>query len=559
MIFLFLVFYPPGRMLLEQSCPDTPLRLKQLASFGISAIVYAAILTLGLHYELSNGTLSLALLALCSLGLASWLHRGTYRQDLSLEMAIGFTLIFLYAYLATVFVAFPDGNFKDISWDQTIHLSTLPVDSVIPYNVSRYIVERIDPNLLEVVPSWRMSDRGPLGGMSNAVIFLFLGLEESARWVTSSPGLYFAYSLVITSANLLSLLAVLFIGWEWFGRRGALCSTLILTTTYFYFLNTFFTWPKFFMAYYVLTALAIWLSRKNWLLTGILFGGASLSHNSALFSFLIFTTFALGGLGISLFKQQTSLPQALRNGGSFLGGYIVITSPWIIFKQLFSAPSPRLVYMHAFCIFDPDVDKLSFSDAFSRYLSNNSLNMIIETKMMNIIYPFNPSWLVEHMTPWRGVMYFLFNISHLVFFQLYLAVGVIFFIFSLMALYCSRKDKSFPLIVWSMGICLGAVVVLALASGCANNTVNHQWAYQAFLAIALAAGWVLSRGGVIVWSLASIGIALNITLGVAYLWYRPTLKPFLHAGSSYTLELAFILSLYICTLLTLIFLSPKDS
>lgn len=537
LVLLFiLLFVPIGALLAARVIPNVSARLRVLSSFGFSIFFYVAVTLLALHYSIPKQYISWMLIVIASLAFSFWAASGMWRECISKELFYGFSLCLLYSILCNLSAAFPAGDMQDVRVETTMLYTGLPVDNLIPYNFSRYVVEGINPNSLEIVPDWQATDRGPLGGLVTAVVFVLLRIEENGYWLSTSPGLFFVYQTLLTFLNLLSLLAVWVVGCELGGRRVGAYAALALGSSYFYFMNVLFSWPKFLMGYFVLVALCLWWRGRHWALAGVFFGGGMLSHDSAIFNVAAFIPVAvlllLCSPEIQSFRRRVrTVVPALA---VFFGAFVLITSPWLVYKKFFGEQSPRLLYLHLFCFNEQNIVSLTFNQALERYLEAHSALDIALIKWQNLIYSFNlgPAWTALRAT-WPDVFTFFLSIADYVFFQVVLGVGLIIFIIALLALGAALRNKASRVLVWFFLISFGAVIFVALISGCAGNAVNHIWAYPAFLVTALACGWVVARSGVWLHSLFALGVIANILMAMVYFSYRPALKPFLHATDAY--------------------------
>ena len=451
------------------------------------------------------------------------------------DIFTGLIILIPYILLCVISTLFPGGRIEEASVDTTMFYSGLPVDLLIPFNVSRYLLEGLSPNSLEVVPGWGASDRGPLLGLLSAFFFLIAGIGETKSWLGTSYGPFFFYQVIAIFFNALSLLGVWLFSCRYFGRTAASYSCLTLVTTYFYFLNVFFAWPKFYMAFLFLTSLWLWSAEKKWLAAGILAGGATLAHDSGVFvvaAFLVFTALKFLFSRGNTFFGRISL--SIKPIATYIFGLSLLYVPWSLLKALWVKPSPRLFYMHLFCYKGESLEGHTFSSLLQDYLNTNSIADIAGIRLSNLLYPINPMQAIGVWEQTGGRFFaFLNNISYLVFFQTYLAAGVIItglFIYSLCR---SLKVKNERMLLEYSAITVGSVFFLVLISGCEGNVVNHIWVYPVFLVGALCVGNLVSKTGLFIRLLFSLGVAFNLFLTYFYMYYRPVLKPFLHAENVY--------------------------
>jgi len=568
-LLLTALLFPLGYIAAHYLTPNLSERAKHLCSFGYSSLFYALLFCGLILLGLSNKQIAFILIAII-FGAAVLLLQKFRFAWLNREVIFIHSFLFLYLLLTLSISAFPTGNLQDIRVDNTMLLTGLPIDNLIPYNVSRYLVERINFNAVEVVPNWNATDRGPLAAIINAVIFVILNLQETALWLSSSPYLAFVYQTVISYLNLLSLLAVWLITAEYFGKRTALLAILFLSAAYFYFLNIQFSWPKFYMAYFLMCAVYLWQNAHSYKLAGIFSAAAALSHDSANFSAialaaLILISTALSRSGANSIKIRVifsikNLYYSALPAIGFIVFYLLTQSPWIAVKKFYAPPSPRLVYFHLFCYQGQNVEGFGFGGMLKQYLSENSIAKILEVRLANLIYPFDPRPIAEQLVAlWQTPFAFFAKTGHLVFFQLINGIGIPLFLLFLIGCIAARNDKQFRSFTPFLIVTYLSLVVAAIISGCRNNTVNHVWAYMAFCVSVIPAAYLVSKARVWATLIAALGVGLNVTLAVFYVYYQSQVRPFLHGSNSYTYSALTLLILVVALpMLGLLLLRDKE-
>lgn len=544
-----LLLLPLGQVLVRAFWPNLPVRIAILSSFGLSLVCYGAMVGASLALGVPNIGLRAAIVITSIIGLCLWIKRGGWRALFEQGVVFGFGFFMVYLLLVLLTASFPLGDLRDSSAYTTMELTNLPIDALIPYNLSRLIVERIDPNLLEVVPTWRASDRGPLAGIFNAVLFVLLGVEEKSGWLLVSPGLYFIYQAAMAYLNLLSLLAVWLVGLEFFGRRQAVYAVISLTMTYFYFVNVLFSWPKLLMAYCLLTALAA-LPYGCWVLGGILLAASQLSHDSSALSLMILgAVFVLGFVAKTVrFKCQTItafLPGfGLGSVSKLLASFLVFMLPWHIFKTFYCPPSPRLLYLHLFCYKEFEVPETSFIEFASRYVWENGCYKLLSIRVGNLIFPFDVThYFREYGLSFSEPLRMLNSLHSFVFFQVIGNVGLPMFVLVLFSMFCVRERRAQILLHFFLVVGFGTILTASAIEGCQYGTPSHHWVYPALLASALGVGCAVAALGRLGFIVFSLGMMSNLFFLVLFVHYHARLKPFIHAGGGYLLGQALLLLL----------------
>ena len=536
-VFYLMMTIPLGSLLLRWIYPSLPPQLQLLSSFGISIAVLSGEVSLLAAANFSPMTIRTTLAATVFFAFAGWVTTSECRALLNRRSAKPLALLGAYLLLTVSTAAYPAANIRDISPDAVDRLTGLPIDNMLPYNFSRYLLSDINPNRIDVVPGWRAGERGPVGGLISAATFYVFGIEERNGWLEVTPGYYFIYHTLLSFLNLLSLFAAYCIAQKHFGSRAALLCCIMAMTSYFYFVNALFSWPKLLSAYYILTALLLseMTSKRSKLLVGGFLALGPLSHDSALFStiayFALLTTLSLW--------QHRNLRNLISTLSLPLVGFFVTYLPWLLFKTVYTKPSPRLLYMHLFCDTREGIEGTPFSSYLEAYLAKYSWLEIVGIKLQNLWYPFDVTALFDRISLyWHSPLTLINFIASDTFLRFLYSVGIPLFLIFLLSLWRLRREPGYrPLLIY-LAVGFGTLPFVAAISGCSNNTVNHIWAYPAFLAVAVAIGAVVERSGPLLNLIFAVGCALNSVVAVIYIHLHSHLRPFIHGSSGYFLTQA---------------------
>ena len=182
-VFFLAVTVPLGSLVVCRAFPNVPPSIQLLASFGVSVAILAAELSLLVLLDLPGLVIRTTLAATVVIaGVLCW-RSAACRSLLNRETWRPLALIGGYLLLTVSTAAYPAANFRDISPASVDALMALPIDNLLPYNFSRYVVSEINPNSIDVFPGWRAGERGPLAGLFNAVVFYLLGIEDRGGWL----------------------------------------------------------------------------------------------------------------------------------------------------------------------------------------------------------------------------------------------------------------------------------------------------------------------------------------------------------------------------------------
>ena len=555
-LFFTLFFHLPGSLFLSARPWDFDSFPRLLLSFGFSCFFWALLMCCGLLLGLPQSVLQAVLAAAMGFSMFRALKKGAL-CELGKHRRL-FLLWFLFFAFALITAAYPRGLPGDVSPKSIQNLFDLPVDNIIPFNFSRYLVERIDPHDTEVVPSWSAVERGPLAGILTAAVFTILGLQEHAPWLWGSPRIFFVYEALLIYLNSLVFVAVWFLARAWFGKRSAPAALLACGSSYFTVVNLVFTWPKFFMAYFLLAAFMLFLhptqggaENKKGVFCGLFLALAMLAHDSAVFYLLSFFFFG----GLLLLRKPA---QALRCFGPILAALGAVLLPWLLYKSSFPSTS-RLFYLQVFCSREEVLDGLSLRHVFLSYVHEHGFAGLLSMRFGNLLYPFN----LAHPFPalaghWREPYALATALQPLVFYQLIFALGPLLFVLFLLAL--AQKSRTAGMFRVASLFAYGSLVFAVLAIGCSSATWNHQWALPAFaLSTAGAAGAVFARLRTVPALVFAAALAWNILFLVLGLWFGPGRALYLHADPCYLKLQAGVFCVFFVTAFSLVVLDSNDA
>lgn len=526
-LFTLIILLPIGQVLTGGIFKEKNTPLVILLGLGLSPLFLGLVIAMGLLFGLGSETLRLMLWILVVLGCGLWVKGGHYLGLARPEVRLAGGLCFL-AFIFCFWVAVhPNGEARVLHPGGIQQLGTsklLPPDNLLSYNFSRYIVERLDPKELEILPTWSISDRGPLSGLVNAAIFLLLGLKETRPWLDATPELFFVYQGVMMFLNLTALFCIGLLGHELFGKRVSGMAMALITSSAFFYQNTIYTWPKAFATFYILCAVYVFTRRLSAHpvspgLVGVLLAGSVLCHplgSLYVLGFCVVIAF------LWLVRRDAKLRTLLREMGIILISFLVVHLPWSLFKWFFVPSSSRMMYLNLFCRQDEAVTKESFSSVLSSYFGQHGVWDILQLKFANFIYPFDITYLTEHSwyylrRPWAIVP----AISPLTFYQFIPAFGLVSSAVLVVALgrvlFRGRSmDGTLALLFWT-GWC--SLLIACIFFGCEGASVNHTWAYLAFFISSLLVSCELERMGKFGSLICLIALVSN-SLVTAQYFYR---------------------------------------
>lgn len=465
--------------------------------------------------------------------------------------------VMLYYLLGTAAACFPDGNFREASAAQTMLLTNLSTDNLIPYNFSRYFVERRDPNSVEVVPTWRAGERGPLAGAVTATVFIALDLKESAPWNETSAGTYFVYQALGTYLNCLALLVVWIVAVQLSERLSSepnaakatgFYAMVLAGSSYFFFVDTFYTWPKFLAAVCVVIATLMRALHPpaggaQWFLCAVLLGTGVLAHDMVLFPVAAFLAVC------SVLAVRDGQLSAFARG-TVLGAGVTLV-PWQIYKSLHLLPAVRGAAYHFFCFNEP-VAGPNFWNVARAFWNEQTFGSVAVRIAGNAALPFEPP---ANLSKLGSPLVFLNHSYRDAFVPLCSGLGWCIVALAIWGIALHRSRPA-SILHWMLLAGFGGFAISALTAGCDRSLGNHVWAYPAFIILPAIAAIPLARSSAAA-ALAAVGVGLNAAQAALFLWYHAAPKPYLHASVEYGVTLAILSISFVATALCFAALSRR--
>jgi len=528
-IVLFIAIFIPGQLMARRAFPSASPPLQVLLSFPLGCML-ALLCTLPLTaFGVGGIAQQMVLLVIVSSCLFVWVFKGYYRE---LTASLGGVFVWWsYMLLALALLAFPSGEVANISHSLSSRIFNLPTDSFIPYNTARYLVEQLDPATYPVVPGWELGDRGPLAGVIIAYIFYLLNLQETMTWLGTSPGLGFIASGVSVFLNASVLFTMWIVVRHFVNSGAAYFAALLMGSTYFFLVNIGFSWPKFFMATWVLVGLAIFLikkapARRDYFLSGLCFGVAYLAHDSALFSVAAAGVYLL----VSAFRKSNT--GVVSTIGMLSLGVLLPVLPWLTFRYAYLPTTTHGPYYLLFCTHELNAVVPPFLQALSAYVAQYSWLELLSLKFGNIVYPFNPIPL--------GSLFFDADTSYLhalnhahgeVFYRFISGVGLPAAL--LLCILLLKRPLGFQNLAPFFVIGLLSVAVAGIVAGCENGTILHVCGYLLFASFFMFLAPLFKRLDWISACVVGIHLGLNGVIAYLFLFYHSDAMLFRHAQTPY--------------------------
>jgi len=546
LLFLFcLIFYLPlGILLLNFFAPRADKDLHLSFSIAVSALFFAFFTSVFVLLGLPNIVIRLFFCSAVLLSLSRIDLKASFKYLKTIWQ--GPFICFLYFLLLCLTASFPIGDFRDVLPNSINHLTGYPIDNLIPYNVSRYFVERIDPRVTEVVPTWAFSDRGPLAGILHAAFCILLGIKEKTHWLGASSGLYFVFQAHMLFLNIASFFALWMFVKKSFSKKAAGYSLVLIGSTSFMFLNTIFTWPKLFMCYFLVLALEI-LSpllindsvdkKVSHFVLGSLFALGALAHDMMLFYLVGLCLYLL----FRSLREKTYFFTLLNLTISFFVTYL----PWQIYKSFFSGAQSRLIHLHFFCVQKEQLEGKTLAVLLSDYFDSVGFSGFVDARVSNFLYPFDITAILPLIPSNEFGFYRLLRaFASLAPYQLFFSLGVPLFLLSALGMYSLKDTDSGKRLLSLILICFLSFIPVIFLFSCARP-VNHAWVYPLMMILVVPAAIFLSKKWH--WLFLPVAIGWNLVVLVFELWFRDESSLYLSSDPNFLIVQSLLFLLFIAS------------
>jgi len=379
LITFFLAFLIPGYALLTTKFFNKLLEIEKFVfSFGISFFMYAILaLFSGFIFGDALHLINLTLFIIINFAGIYFLYQKKYLQKIDSEtkqsiswLSACFLLFIMFLQLfITLPFAMPD-KLQDGPYvfknKNNLHIQIqrltgdLPSDNFVPYVFSQYLLRKISfTENRPMLPGQEVSNRTVLMGLNSAFFLSVFRMPEiskthkigtfsyvGSRW--PDVGLFGndnkSFSIFLTLGMILNatfLLAVYLLIGSIFGKNKGFGIMLILMIFPYTINQIIFTWPKFLMAYYLISAVYLVIKKSHLYVIGLFLALAFHSHPSAMvYIGFIMLYWLMNNFKIGNKKTHMDFLKI----ASIL---IAIIVPWIIWTKLIIKISSDLISQNA--------------------------------------------------------------------------------------------------------------------------------------------------------------------------------------------------------------------
>jgi hypothetical protein len=215
-------------------------------------------------------------------------------------------------------------------------------DNYIPYRQAQFIVNKSNPAKDSFIEEWGVHffQRTPLMGAVTAQYFLALGDKPPINytWSDNSPPndkTYLKFQIIAQILNSIFIVPAFFLLRKIFSLKTAAASLLFIIPSQFFLYNSFFSWPKSLVAFFILASWLLLISSQKVryiVAAAITSGMAYLAHDLAVLYIGASFLFLL-------------INRRFRDSLILLGGSAVFALPWLFISSVvYHKPSSFIYY-----------------------------------------------------------------------------------------------------------------------------------------------------------------------------------------------------------------------
>jgi hypothetical protein len=405
----------------------------------------------------------------------------------------------------------PQNNYQVFSVKVLNVAQTIANDNYVPYRQAQFIVNRSDPAKDSFINEWGVHffQRTPLMGAVTAQFFNLLGDKPPIGYTWGANQLdpdhtYIKFQLIGQIMNSLFVLPAFYLIRKLWNRKTAQVSLLFMVPSSYYLFNSFFTWPKSLVAFFILFSwLLLYEKRMRYvLMAGVASGVAYLAHDLAVL-------YIASSVILLLYWRR------FRDILFFLVMNAIFALPWLITSAfIYKKPSTFIYYplsLH-------DIPQIEKKHQIVHEFFHTSPLAIIAIKIRSLIYLITPYQLFFSeggqaigRRLWAGSIY---NLPGAAGFGLMIP----------MFIGLAQKIRNVPLVIFTLAPTLFCVLLVGWPKG--MGALHFAEASVAIL-IGLAVWFLLERKSK-VWLWAAFAINCAQLIFFAMYSYNFNLRGWLH-------------------------------
>lgn len=401
LLFVHLILLIPGYAFVKRTgfFENMP-GLKLCAAYLVSILTLALLAIGGYVFDIPRYWLHSLPWVLIAFGVYYfWKHRlwrelVTHRFVLLAFVAMTiFTCSFMSLQLTGHKPYFPDPQFHPEYNYQTLNVKVLNIaqtpanDNYVPYRQAQFMINRSDPAKDSFIDEWGVHffQRTPLLGAVSAQFFTLLGDTPPVfySWAPEAQdpdNTYPKFQIIGHIMNALFILPAYFLLARLFDRRSAAVTVLFMVPSAFFLFNSFFTWPKSLVAFFILFSwLLLFEKQARYLVVaGVASGIAYLAHDLAVLY--------IGASALLLLYWRR-----FRHLLLFVGLNVLFFIPWFIASAIvYHKPSSFMLYPFSL----HDIPQISQKREIIREFFHTSPLHILWIKIHNFFYLVSPYQLL---------------------------------------------------------------------------------------------------------------------------------------------------------------------
>jgi hypothetical protein len=262
-----------------------------------------------------------------------------------------------------------------------------PIDNYIPFWVNDIIYHLKNPDSFRLYPQWHMSDRPVLFSIVETFffhLFKIVPFSSATKYPDYIQPLYFYFSLS-PILNCLVLIAAFWLLKELFNQKIAIFGTAIMALAPFTFINTYFSWPKYYATFFFLSSIYFMIRNENIVFISISLALSFLSH--AMYIFF------LPGFLIHYFlfqKKRNNNRQSMYSSLKLIGFFTLFILPWYIWVfLLYKNPSDKFLRF-PFAIYYHTPEIMANTSAIIKSFLSTPIITIIWVRVVNAVQSLFP-------------------------------------------------------------------------------------------------------------------------------------------------------------------------
>lgn len=366
-------------------------------SYGMSIVFFASIASLHYALDVPNSVLMVSFWIYILFGIFLFIYFKFYTLLIDYLFVI-FTFLAMSAFTLLIVSLSFSGPIKYIPDPETMHnrnysafnvkvlniSQTNANDNSVPYRQVQFFVNRSDPGKDSFIDEWGVHffQRTPLMGATAAGILIGISDKLPVNYIWSSYSLdinntYVKFQIIAQVLNCILIVPAFILIRKVFSEKVAKLASILVATSPYFLYNSFFTWPKSFVAFFILSSILLLYSSKKLKYTfaaGVFMGLGYLTHDLAI-------------LYIASILLVVILDKRFRDAILLILTCLTIVVPWFIFSVIiYKKPSSFMLYPLSIDGIPQPQNKKQIIETFF----NTPILKIVKIRLESIFYLLSP-------------------------------------------------------------------------------------------------------------------------------------------------------------------------